>query len=162
MGALPAHQEADITILDMEASIEHLTRGTVRNVDVLLVVTEPYFRALETAGRMVPLAHELGLERVWVVANKVRGERDEAAIREYGSRHGFDLVAQAPYDEQVVEADRRGQSLIDFDAAAPAVQAVERLADVLMRQPGAATLTDVRDPDAGGRRTGGGGCQWTP
>ncbi|MBW3624940.1 MAG: hypothetical protein KY468_16195 [Armatimonadetes bacterium] len=69
-----------ITILDMEASIEHLTRGTVRHVDVLLTVTEPYYRSLETVGRTVPLARELDLENVWVVANKVRSEQDRAAI----------------------------------------------------------------------------------
>jgi CO dehydrogenase nickel-insertion accessory protein CooC1 len=70
MGELPDQGSSDVTVLDMEASIEHLTRGTVRNVDVLLVVTEPYYRSLETTGRVVPLARELGLERVWVVANK--------------------------------------------------------------------------------------------
>ncbi|MBA2454543.1 MAG: hypothetical protein H0V47_15340, partial [Chloroflexia bacterium] len=51
----------DVTVLDMEASIEHLTRGTVRDVEKLLIVTEPYFRSLETLGRTVPLARELGL-----------------------------------------------------------------------------------------------------
>src|SRR5437762_2621239 len=56
MGELPTHQPDDVTVLDMEASIEHLTRGTVRNVDVLLVVTEPYYRSLETMGRTAPHA----------------------------------------------------------------------------------------------------------
>ena len=64
MGELGQHRPADVTVLDMEASLEHLTRGTVRNVDVLLVVAEPYYRSPETAGRLVPLARELGLERV--------------------------------------------------------------------------------------------------
>lgn len=128
MGDLPAHQAREATILDMEASVEHLTRGTVRNVDALLVIAEPYYRSLETVGRMVPLARELGLERVWVVANKVRDERDETAILEYCARRGFDVLATVPFDEQVTEADRLGQALIDYAPAAPAVQAVERLA----------------------------------
>jgi len=58
---LGEHRPSDVSILDMEASIEHLTRGTIRNVDVLIVVTEPYYRALETTGRLMPLARELGL-----------------------------------------------------------------------------------------------------
>lgn len=137
MGELPSHRPSDVTVLDMEASIEHLTRGTVRNVDALLVVTEPYYRSLETAGRTVPLARELGLERVWVLANKVRDERDEAAIREYCTRHGFELLGVVPFDDAVAEADRLGRALIDFLPTAPAVQAIETLADRLVDLVGA-------------------------
>jgi CO dehydrogenase maturation factor len=132
MGELPAQRPQDITVLDLEASIEHLSRGTVRNVDVLLVVAEPYFRSLETAGRIVPLARELGLEWVWVVANKVRGPRDEAAIREYCARRGVALLAVVPFDEQVAEADRRGLALLDYAPQAAVVTAVEALAARLL------------------------------
>lgn len=132
MGDLKAAPAREVTILDLEASIEHLTRGTVRNVDALLVVTEPYYRALETAGRMVPLARELGLERVWVVANKVRKPRDAAAIREYCDRHGFDLLGLVPFDENVTEADHEGRSLIDYAPNGPAATAVRELADQLL------------------------------
>jgi len=134
MGDLPANHRNDITILDMEASIEHLTRGTVRNVDALLVVTEPYYRSLETTGRMVPLAKELGLERVWVIANKVRGERDEAAVREYCSRRNFDIIGVVPFDEHVTEADRNGQALIDHAPTSPAVLEVAKIADRILER----------------------------
>ena len=78
-------QGNDITVLDMEASIEHLSRGTLRHVDILLLITEPYYRSLETLGRMVPLARELGIKQMYVLANKVRGSRDEeAAVGDLG------------------------------------------------------------------------------
>lgn len=149
MGELPAASGAadraarDVSILDMEASIEHLTRGTVRTVDALLVVTEPYYRSLETTGRMVPLARDLGLTRVWVVANKVRDERDEAAIREYCARRGFEVLGAVPFDESITEADRAGRALIDFAPTAPAVIAVEALADTLLDRFDAPTATPV-------------------
>ena len=132
MGELPRQRPGDVTILDMEASIEHLTRGTVRNVDVLLVVTEPYFRSLETTGRIIPLARDLGLSQVFVVANKLRTERDAAAIREFCTRHDFPILAEVPFDDQVTEADRDGQALIDARPSAPAVEAIARLADTLI------------------------------
>jgi CO dehydrogenase maturation factor len=132
MGELPRDRPGDITILDMEASIEHLTRGTVRNVDVLLVVTEPYYRSLETTGRIVPLARDLGLSQVFVVANKVRTDRDAAAIREYCARHGVPILAEVPFDDQVTEADTDGRALIDARPTAPAVSAITRLADTLI------------------------------
>lgn len=132
MGGLPGRHAEDVAILDMEASIEHLTRGTVRNVDALLVITEPYYRSLETAGRMVPLARELGLEHVWVVANKVRGELDEAALREYCARHAFDVIGVVPFDDAVTVADRRGQALIDHAPTSQAVVAAQRIADGIL------------------------------
>jgi CO dehydrogenase maturation factor len=131
MGELPAGQTREITVLDMEASIEHLTRGTVRNVDVLLVVTEPYYRSLETMGRIAPLAHELGVPLILGVANKVRTEQDEAAIREYAARRGIEIVGAVPYDESVLAADREGRALIDYALNAPAVLAASALADAL-------------------------------
>lgn len=118
----------------MEASIEHLTRGTVRTADVLLLVGEPYYRSLETLGRMAPLAAELGIPLILGVANKVRSERDEAAIREYAGRRGIELAGVVPFDEHVTEADRHGRALIDHHPTAPAVKAVGELAETLERR----------------------------
>ena len=120
-----------MTITDMEASIEHMSRGTIRHVDAMLMVTEPYFRSLETVGRMAPLAEELGIEHVWAVANKVRGARDEEIIRSYCADHGVDLAAVVPWDEGIQEADREGRALMDYDPEAPAVVAVEGIADLV-------------------------------
>jgi CO dehydrogenase maturation factor len=129
LGELGDGQPNTTHILDMEASLEHLSRGTVRNVDALLVVAEPYYRSLVTVERIVPLAHELGLERVWLVANKIRNERDAAEIDEFASRHGFEVMGRIPFDDSVVEADRGGRALIDHAPNAPAVKAIEDLAD---------------------------------
>ena len=125
-----------MTITDMEASIEHMSRGTIRHVDAMLMVTEPYFRSLETVGRMAPLAKELGIGRVWAVANKVRSERDEEIIRSYCADHGVELGAIVPWDEAIQEADREGRALMDYDPEAPAVIAVEGIADLVEGKSG--------------------------
>jgi CO dehydrogenase maturation factor len=125
----------DVTVLDMEASIEHMTRGTLRDVDILLLVTEPYFRALETLGRMAPLARELGLQSIYVVANKVRSERDQQAIDAYCARLGLELLGVVPFDETVQESDREGRALIDFQPDADAVRAIERMVERLSPTP---------------------------
>lgn len=129
MGELPEQRPEDVTVLDLEASIEHLTRGTLRNVDALLVVTEPYYRSLETAGRIVPLARDLAIPRVWVVANKVRTDRDEAAIREFCRRRDFDLLAVVPFDDRVTEADNSGRPVLDHAPDGTAVAALNALAE---------------------------------
>ncbi|MEJ7802081.1 MAG: AAA family ATPase [Candidatus Limnocylindria bacterium] len=121
----------DVTILDTEASLEHLSRGTVRHVESLVVVVEPYYRAMETMKRTVPLAQELGIPNIWAVANKVRSGADEAAIREYCERLEVDLLGTVPYDDAVVVADRERRSLIDSGPEAPATMAMTAAADRL-------------------------------
>lgn len=123
--------------MDMEASIEHMSRGTVRHADVLLVVVEPYYRSLETAGRIVPLARGLGISRIYGIANKLRGKQDEEAVKAYSDNHELELIATLPYDEGVIEADRTGRALIDYDIASPIVAELERVADLLQRETAA-------------------------
>ncbi|MDP9021634.1 MAG: P-loop NTPase [Actinomycetota bacterium] len=120
------------TIVDMEASPEHLSRGTARHVDVLLLVAEPYFRSLETVRRMAALAEELPIARLGVVANKVRSPADAEAIAEFCARHGFELVAQLPWSDAVVDADRAGVPLIEHADGAEVVQALAELAPRLL------------------------------
>ena len=123
-----------VTITDMAASIEHMSLATVRHVEGMLIVTEPYFRSLETVGRIAPLARELGIEHVWAVANKVRGQRDEEIIRSYCADHGIEVGGIVAWDEAIQEADREGRALIDYEPTAPAVGSIEGIADMLERE----------------------------
>jgi CO dehydrogenase maturation factor len=120
-------------VVDMEASPEHLSRGTVRHVDAICFVAEPYYRSLETVRRMGLLVAELPVERVVVVANKVRSQDDEQAIREFCDRHGFELAGVVPWSEEVVAADRARVPVIEWPAAAEVVAAVAALAQELVR-----------------------------
>jgi CO dehydrogenase maturation factor len=123
--------EREAIILDMEASIEHLSRGTIRHAQTLLIIVEPYYRALETAGRIAALAPVLGIPEVLAVGNKVRTLQDEAAISEYCRAHGIELSLCVPFDEHVGEADRRGAALIDLAPDSPVVQRIGVLAERL-------------------------------
>lgn len=70
----------ELVLVDMEAGIEHLGRGTARGVDVLLVVIDPDRRSLDTAARIARLARDLGMKRICAVANKVTASEDQARI----------------------------------------------------------------------------------
>ena len=120
-----------MTVVDMEAGLEHLSRGTTRGADTMLVVTEPYFKSLETARRAYELAGELNIARVFVVANKSRGPRDEDAIGTFCERHHLQLLATVPFDEAVSEAELGGAALLDVNARAPSVTQIRRLADLV-------------------------------
>lgn len=123
-----------ITVMDMEASIEHMSRGTVRYVDALLVVLEPYYRSMETAGRTVPLARELGIKQIYGIGNKLRSPEDGEAIAAYCRKHDLELIAKIPFDDSVVEADRTGRAVIDYDTTAPIVEELIYVADFLLRE----------------------------
>lgn len=127
LGDLGLHRET-ATIMDMEASPEHLSRGTARHVDQLLLVTEPYYRSLETARRMAVLADELAIPRVAVLGNKVRSEGDAEAIGAFCERHDLELITYVPWSDSVTDADSAGVPLIDRDPEGPAVQAIADLA----------------------------------
>jgi CO dehydrogenase maturation factor len=92
----------DVVILDMVAGIEHLTRGTARGVDALIVVVEPGARSLETAGRIRRLATDLGIPKLLAVGNKVRNEDDVAFIRD--GLDGIEAAAFIPYSAHIIQA----------------------------------------------------------
>jgi len=120
--------DREAVVLDMEASLEHMRRGTVRHADTMLVVTEPYFRSLETSGRLAAFGREFGLSRIVAIANKVRSVEEEAAIREYCERHDIELGALIPFDPQVTRADNAGLALLDVAPESDAVRGIEALA----------------------------------
>lgn len=117
-------------VLDLEASPEHLTRGTTRHLGHILIVAEPYFKSLETARRYYLLAQDLGIPRVSIVANKIR-PADGEAVADYCREHGFDLIATVPFDAGFAEAERAGKAPIDHLSNNPAVDAIGALADKL-------------------------------
>ncbi len=124
--------EADVAVLDMEAGLEHLGRGTVEHVDMLLIVVEPYYRALETATRIRDLAVQLGVPGIVVVGNRLRGPEDEAAVTQFCRKHDLDLVAAIPFDETILAAERRGLAPIDFAPDSPSVEVIGNLAATLL------------------------------
>ncbi len=119
-------------IVDMEAGLEHLSRGTGRHLSRFVATIEPYYRSMEVARRVSNLASELGITDVLAVSNKVRDEGDRKAIADFCSAHGIRLVCEIPYDPSVVEAERAGQTPIDFAPDSPAVRAIGQLADTLV------------------------------
>lgn len=123
--------EAEVTVVDMEAGLEHLSRagGTLKNVDHLLVMIEPYAKAVETARRTAVLARELGIPTLSGIGSKVRDGEDREIVERVSAEAQLPLLALLPFDESVRIADRDGNSPLDVDPESPVVRAVAQLAD---------------------------------
>lgn len=105
-------QNEDVVIMDMEAGLEHLGRGTAENMEQFIVVIEPGSRSIQTYKNVKRLAADLGVKRVRVVANKVKGKEDEEYIINHIPEE--DLLGFIHYNEEVIDADRNGKSPYDF------------------------------------------------
>jgi CO dehydrogenase maturation factor len=104
---------ADVTLIDMEAGLEHLSRsgGTLAHADVLLVVMEPSRKGVLTAARTLPLAEELGIPFTVGLGNKARLPDDRRFFEDLCAEHGVPLAGVVPHDDEVVAASRTGQRL---------------------------------------------------
>ncbi|WP_067051928.1 ATP-binding protein [Methanofollis ethanolicus] len=114
-------QDYRCVVVDAEAGMEHVSRGTVGAPDVLLVVSDPSARGLRTALRIRDLAVSLGLDegRIFLVVNRSKGE----AVADVP----LPLAAVVPYDPAVEEADVAGRPVISVPPGSPARAAVEGL-----------------------------------
>jgi len=106
-------EREEVVILDMEAGIEHLGRGTARGVDQLIVVVEPGTRSIQTAYRIKDLAKDIGIENVVVVGNKIRTNSNREFL--ISNMPDFRFLGFIPYEEKIVEADLANVSLFDLN-----------------------------------------------
>ena len=119
----------DVVVMDMEAGLEHLGRGTAANMDQFIVVIEPGSRSVQTYHNVKRLANDLGVKRVRVVANKVRDERDEQFVRD--AIPAEDLLGLIHYNPEIMDADRNGKSPYDFSPTA--IEEIRQIKAILDR-----------------------------
>jgi CO dehydrogenase maturation factor len=101
-------ERSEVVIVDMEAGIEHLTRGTAESVDAFIVVVEPGQRSMQTAKTIKKMAKELGVKKVFVVANKVRNPDDLNFI--HHNIGDMEFLGSIRFNESIMTADIRGAS----------------------------------------------------
>ncbi len=99
-------ERSEVVIVDMEAGIEHLTRGTAESVDAFIVIVEPGQRSIQTAHAVKDMAEELGVKKVFVVANKVRDAADLEFIKK--NIGDMEIAGFMRFNEAIIEADMKG------------------------------------------------------
>ncbi len=110
-----------VVIMDMEAGIEHLGRGTAKGIDCMLIVVEPGARAIKTAGRIAELAREIKINKLGAVINKAVNETKE--IEERLEEYNIPLIGVIPLDTALIEADM--ENIAPIDKGGKAVEAMK-------------------------------------
>jgi CO dehydrogenase maturation factor len=97
-------------VLDMEAGVEHIGRGTARNVDAMLIVADANLKSLETAKHIYELAAKAGMKKIFLVGNRIEDEQQKKAIEAFGNENKMAILGFVPFDKKIVEAEMRGET----------------------------------------------------
>ena len=122
----------DYVVIDCEAGMEHISRQTTRDVDYLLIVSDPTMRGITAASRMKELIKEMrtGVGKVAMIVNRVKnGLPDE--INKVVSGFGMDLVSSIPEDPELADLEIKGKPIIELPADSPLRQGVEQILNKL-------------------------------
>jgi CO dehydrogenase maturation factor len=111
-------------VIDNEAGMEHISRLTTNNIDVLLVVSDPTRRGIQAAARIVELTEELKLNihQKLLLVNQAQDGQEEAIEKAVEEYH-LDLIGLVPDDPQVRELDLKGEPTTKLSTETRAVQA---------------------------------------
>lgn len=124
----------DIIVIDTEAGLEHLSRRTTQNVDVMLVVTDPSYRGILTAQRIGELAKELEInfKQLFLILNRVKSQ-DEQDLRDKATETGLKLGGLIYEDPVVSEYDMEGRPLIELPSDAVSVKELTKIVEKILK-----------------------------
>jgi CO dehydrogenase maturation factor len=118
----------DITIMDMEAGLEHLSRRTDRDVDTMIIVTDPSHMGLQTAKRIKELAKEVHIQfkKIYLIGNRFSQEM-EPMLKEEATKIGIEYAGIIPVDESIMKYNLAGQPLLKLPEDSPALKQLKTI-----------------------------------
>ncbi len=123
----------EAVVLDLEAGVEHIGRGTARQVDALLIVADSNLKSLEIAKHIHDLASEAGMKQLYLVGNRVMNETQKQAIQSFTDKNGLSLLTFVPFDQKVIEADMLGVTPLK-NREIEAVSTIDNICELLLKK----------------------------
>jgi CO dehydrogenase maturation factor len=120
-------------VLDLEAGVEHIGRGTARQVDALLIIADSNLKSLEIAKHIHDLAANAGMKRLYLIGNRIMNETQELAVTSFAEKNGLSTLTFIPFDEKVTEADMYGETPLK-NKEIKAIQAIDNICAVLLKK----------------------------
>lgn len=122
----------EAVVIDLEAGIEHMGRGTAEHVETMLIITSPSLKSLETARKIHNLAKEMGIQKAFVVGNKVAHSNERVLIEKFTASNGMQLIGFVPYDERILKADIEGESPLRYAEASEGITSIHEIGNMLL------------------------------
>ncbi|MFW9880886.1 MAG: AAA family ATPase [Candidatus Thorarchaeota archaeon] len=123
----------EIVIVDFEAGIEHLGRGTAKGIDLMLVITEPSQKSLELCKKIIELSKKLGVINIYLIANKITDDSQKDVIFQKTKDWEVPLYHSIPFDPEIGKADLEGKSPIDYNSNSKAILSIKSLYNKLKK-----------------------------
>lgn len=117
----------EVIVVDFEAGLEHLGRGTAKGIDVMLVITEPSQKSLDLCSKIIELSKKLGVVNIFLIANKITDDSQEKIIKTRIQDWEVPLYHTIPFDVEIGKADLNGTSLLDYNPDSEGVKAIYSL-----------------------------------
>jgi CO dehydrogenase maturation factor len=123
----------EAVVLDLEAGVEHIGRGTARAVDTLLIIADSNLKSLEIAKHINEMSAAAEMKQVFLVGNRVMNQAQEDAIRNFADNNGLKILALVPFDQKIIEADMLGQTPLKNKEIA-SVKTIDNICDTLLKE----------------------------
>ncbi|RKD30928.1 AAA family ATPase [Thermohalobacter berrensis] len=101
----------ETVVMDMEAGLEHISRGTAKGIDLFLIVVEPGLRSLQTANKIKEMAHDIGVKNIYAIVNKLHSKDELIYIRDY--LKDIEIISSIYLNDSIAKADLKGISPAD-------------------------------------------------
>ena len=123
----------EAVVLDLEAGVEHIGRGTARQVDALLIVADSNLKSLEIAKHIHDLAAKAGMKQLYLIGNRIMNETQKEAVTNFAEKNGLYTHTFIPFDEKVIEADMLGDTPLNHREI-EAVRSIDNICDALLKK----------------------------
>jgi CO dehydrogenase maturation factor len=123
----------EAVVLDLEAGVEHIGRGTARQVDALLIVADSNLKSLEIAKHIHDMALAAGMKQLYLIGNRVMNDAQKEAIQSFADKNGLTLLAFVPFDPKVTESDMLGKTPLE-NKEISTVKTIDNICELLLKK----------------------------
>lgn len=122
----------EAVVLDLEAGVEHIGRGTARQVDALLIVVDSNLKSLEIAKHIHDLAAKAGMQKLYLIGNRIMNDAQKEAIKGFAEKNSLSVLAYVSFDAKVIEADMLGETPLKYKDI-EAIRTIDNICDTLLK-----------------------------
>lgn len=124
-------ERGEAIVVDMEAGVEHLGRGTAQHVDTMLIITDANMKSLETARTINELAESADIKQIALIGNRIQNKTQVKVVEGFAEKNGLRILDFIRFDKKVSEAEMRGETPLKYGES-EFVRAIVKLCDKLM------------------------------